>query len=323
MKAHTIDGERVNNLSYALGVDIGGTKVASALINEHGNILYSSEVRSNPSDKEKMFAKVVESINNVLTISKIDRREIMGMGVGIPGKIDREKGIAIYQNNLPWNNFPIVDRLNDYFSIPNIAIDNDVYTAAFAEWKLSSLNKSDTFVYFTISTGISCSIIHEGSFLRGAGFAGEIGLLPVINPFATKGIEGLEKSASGPAIQRIAVKNLKENDMTTLNFFKEYQKGNPLAKAILKEIVRSLAHGIYAVICLLDPHKIVFGGGVINNNPYLLELVKDELKKYLIPEQLDAVNRMQLSKLKQNAGVVGAGLRGMGRNAYVEIATME
>lgn len=308
-------------MSYALGVDIGGTKIATALINEDGDMLHASEVKSDPSDKEKMFDRVVESINNVLTISNTNQNEILGMGVGVPGKVDREKGIAVYQNNLPWQGFPVIKRLNDYFSIPNMVVDNDVYMAAFAEWKLSDSARSDTFVYFTISTGISCSIIQDGSFLRGAGFAGEIGLLPVINPFATGGIKELEKSASGPAIQQLAAKRFEVNDMTAANFFQEYQEGNPLAKTAMKDIVRSLAHGVHAVISLLDPHQIVFGGGVINNNPYLLELVRHELDTHLIPEQLAAVKRMQLSHLKQNAGIVGAGLKAMEYHACAKQVT--
>lgn len=76
------------------------------------------------------------------------------------------------------------------------------------------------------------------------------------------------------------------------------------------EVVEPLAQGIYSIICLLDPHKIVFGGGVINNHPFLLDLVKDGLQQYLIPEQ-NAPHRLQTSQLKENAGIVGAGLRGM------------
>ncbi|MDN8674762.1 ROK family protein, partial [Staphylococcus aureus] len=82
---------------------------------------------------------------------------------------------------------------------------------------------------------------------------------------------------------------LASRDLTTKDFFQAYAEGNPKAIALMNETAESLAHGIYSIICLLDPHKIVLGGGVINNNPFLLDLVKESLKDYLIPEQQHAL----------------------------------
>lgn len=296
---------------YALGVDIGGTKVASVIVNENGEILRRSEVASNPTDKEGMFKQVIKCIEMVLEESKVGIQEIKGIGVGIPGKVDRENGIAVYQNNLSWTGFPIVKRLRDYFAIENIVIDNDVYMAAFAEWKTSKSNKQETFVYLTISTGISCSIIHQGSFIRGNGFAGELGLLPVFAMSAKDSMERLEKTASGPAIKKLAEKSYENTELTTKEFFTKYKEDDPEAKVIMKQVVDSLAHGIYSIICLLDPHKIVIGGGVMNNHPVLLSLIKESLKQYLIPEQLHSLSRLYPSELKENSGIIGAGLKGI------------
>ncbi|WP_124069624.1 ROK family protein [Filibacter tadaridae] len=298
-------------MAYALGVDIGGTKIASVLIDQNGEIYKRSEVPSDPSDKEKMFEQVIKSIELVLEDSHVQLNDIKGMGVGVPGKVDREKGIAVFQNNLPWDNFPIVSRLQDYFSFENIVIDNDVYMATFAEWKVANTNKQDTFVYVTISTGISCSIIHEGSFIRGNGFAGELGLFPVLAKSSANGIANLEKSASGPAIKKLAEKRFNNPAVTTSDFFAKYGQKDAETEALMSEVVESLAHGIYSIICLLDPHRIVLGGGVMNSNPFLLDLFKEELKKYLIPEQLHSLERLFTSKLKEDSGIIGAGLKGI------------
>ena len=80
---------------------------------------------------------------------------------------------------------------------------------------------------------------------------------------------------------------------------------------LMKEVVDSIAHGIYSIICLLDPHQIVVGGGVINNNPFILDLIKESMKKYLIPEQLHSLEALRTSKLKENSGIIGAGLKGI------------
>jgi glucokinase len=290
-------------MKYTIGVDIGGTKIASAIIDKDSNILYRAEVPSHASEKESMFKQVATSIESILIESDLKISDIKGMGVGVPGKVDRNSGTAIFQNNLPWRNFPIAHRLKDYFSIDNVTIDNDVYMAAFAEWNMHGAVHDETFVYFTVSTGISCSIIHQGEFLRGAGFAGEIGLLPVTALSFQNGMERLEQAASGPAIQRIM-----NEDISTKDILELYKQSDANAKIIVSNMADAIAHGCYPICCLVDPHKIVFGGGVINHHPYLLDLIRKRLEKYLTIEQKQTLNRMHLSKLKGNSGVIGAGL---------------
>lgn len=302
---------------YTIGVDIGGTKVAAVIIDQHSKIRFRAEVPSNPEDKEKMFKQVVTCIDMVIDESGILFTDIGGMGVGVPGKVDRKNGIAIFQNNLPWQNFPVVERLKAYYKLENIAVDNDVYMAAFAEWKVSGMKEQDTFVYVTVSTGISCSIIHQGSFLRGAGFAGELGLFPVVAKSSPNGINNLENAASGTAIQKMAQRHFENPNMTTKDVLHEFQQDNKDAQMIINEVVESLAHGIYSIVCLLDPNKIILGGGVINNHPYLLDLVKDALLELLIPEQQSVLERMHTSHFKGDSGVVGAGFKGRGDETLI------
>ncbi|MDQ0255877.1 glucokinase [Evansella vedderi] len=298
-------------MEYALGIDIGGTKIAAAILNQSGEIINRVEVKSKPENEEKMFEQVVECIKNLLSNSLIPVADICGMGIGIPGKVDQENGLAVFQNNLPWRNFPIKERLKSIFPVEHIVIDNDVCMAAFAEWKQLDMKENTSFVYITVSTGIACSFINSGSVIRGAGFAGEIGLISVLNNLSESGIETLERSSSGLAIEKLAKKHFQNPNMTTKDFFDEYVKGNLLARRLMKEIVISLTHGIYSIVCLLDPHRIVFGGGVMNHNPFLLDLMKESLRDNLVFGQYQVLDRMQISGLKENSGVIGAGLRGL------------
>jgi glucokinase len=284
-------------MKKAIGIDIGGTKIAVGIISESGELLYRSEVKSDPSDRENMFKQVVTAVEQVLDGTSVS--EIEGIGVGVPGKVDRENGIAVFQNNLPWQQFPIAARLREQFGAKPITIDNDVYMAAFAEWKAAQGKRNETFVYVTISTGISCSIIHNGSFFRGAGFAGELGLIPVLSK---EGNERLEEVSAGPGIQKIA-------GIPTKDVFTGYLNGSQEHQSIIDEVTGHLAQGLYYISCLLDPHKMVFGGSVIVNNPFLLELIKGKLKIYQIPEQQHLLDQMSISTLAQNNGLVGAGLR--------------
>jgi glucokinase len=284
-------------MKKAIGIDIGGTKIAAGIISEEGELLYRSEVKSDPSDCENMFKQVVTAVEQVLEGTSIS--EVEGIGVGVPGKVDRENGIAVFQNNLPWQQFPIADRLQEQFGAKPITIDNDVYMAAYAEWKAAQGKTNETFVYVTISTGIACSIIHHGSFFRGAGFAGELGLIPVLSK---EGNERLEKIAAGPGIQKIA-------GIPTKDVFTGYLNGSQEFQSIIDEVTGHLTQGLYSISSLIDPHKMVFGGSVIVNNPFMLELIKERLKIYQIPEQQHLLDQMSISTLAQNNGVVGAGLR--------------
>lgn len=303
-------------MGYALGIDIGGTKIATGLIDNNGNCFHRVEFPSIPTDREAMFQQVVRSLKAVLHKAKLATDDLLGIGIGVPGKVDVENGIAQFQNNLPWSNFPLVERIREYFPNGNIIIDNDVYMATYAEWVMNSKAANETFVYLTISTGISCCTIHNGDFIRGAGFAGEIGFLPVVyNPLSGR-YESLENVASGTGIARLAHErhsySAQHENVANLDASKvlaDFAKGEPYAVAIMRDVFDYIAKGLYAVSCLLDPDKLILGGGVINHHPYLLDSIKKSLEKYLLPDQRGLLRRMNITQLKGDAGLVGAGLR--------------
>ncbi|MED3564235.1 ROK family protein [Bacillus xiapuensis] len=300
-------------MKKSIGIDIGGTKIAAGIISESGELLNRAEVKSDSSDREKMFTRVVKAVEQVLEDSSFSITDMEGIGVGVPGKVDCEQGIAVFQNNLPWAQFPLSARLREQFGLQRITIDNDVYMAAFAEWKAAKGKKDETFVYVTISTGISCSIIHNGSFFRGAGFAGELGLIPVFSKAANK-LERLEQASAGPAIEKLAKKELQMSNLSTKDIFERYKGGENEYQSIIDEVTDNWAQGIYFISSLLDPHQVIFGGSVIANNPFLLDIVVEKLKLYQIPEQQHLLSHMSISTIKQDNGVVGAGLRVFERN---------
>lgn len=295
-------------MNKAIGVDIGGTKVAAGIISNTGELLNRFEVKSDPSDSEKMFATVVSAVEQVIQDSSISTTDIAGIGVGVPGKVDCEQGIAVFQNNLPWAGFPVASRLQKQFGLERITVDNDVYTAAFAEWMTAGGNRDETFVYVTISTGISCAVLHKGSFFRGAGFAGECGLIPVFAKKERKFIR-LEQASAGPAIEKLAQNERQIPSLSTKDVFEHFQAGKREYQEIIDEVTDYWVQGLYTISCLLDPHRLVFGGSVIVNNPYLLDILKEKLKIYQLPEQQHLLSKMTISTIKQNNGVIGAGLR--------------
>ncbi|WP_408008529.1 ROK family protein [Pseudalkalibacillus sp. A8] len=291
---------------YAIGLDIGGTKIAASLVDEKGACSFKKVYPSVAYDSEAMFLQVVDCIKDVIRESGYGNDRIVGIGVGVPGKIDAEKGIAIYQNNLPWRSFPLIERLQAVFPYKMI-MGNDVAMAAHGEWVIAGKNMKDTFVYFTWSTGVSSSVIHEGRLFKGKGFAGELGLI-----FQESDNQRLEAQVSGPSISSICSQKLRQT-LTTKEIISEYERGDATVVNLMEPIMRKIAKGVYAIICLLDPHKIVFGGSVIINNPFLLEILKKELLCMVIPEQNLSLEKMFVSTLGDN-GIVGAGLKVLDEN---------
>ena len=296
----------------SIGLDIGGTKIACGICTEEGQLLGKVEVPTRTDNKETVFSSVQQAIHLALEQTRTSLKEIKGIGVGVPGKVDRTRGIAVYQNNLPWKNFPVVSALQEALSIEHVVLDNDVYMAAYAEWNDAGARKDQIFSYITVSTGISSSSIMNGSFIQGAGFAGELGLIPVYSSLRKSEavpVDRLEFTSSGFHLQELGRERLQNKQLTTKDLFAAYHENKPESVEIIQAAALSIAHGLYSLICLLDPHRIHFGGSVMIHNPFFLDLILERLEKLMLPEQKHILDHIYLSRLGQNNGVLGAGMR--------------
>ncbi|MBG9589027.1 ROK family protein [Cytobacillus firmus] len=286
----------------ALVADIGGTKIASALVsNKEKSLKHRMQADSVSLDENALFDCIIAVFFKILEKEKIKSDEVKFIGLGIPGKVDSVNGLAVYQNNLPWRNFPLKNKIKKYFPNAEIAMDNDVYMAAYGEWTEWKMEK-ETFAYVTVSTGISACLLSEGKFLRGAGIAGEIGLTLLENG---DDLTSLENLASGTAIRESA-KKLLNPQLTSAGVMDLYYRKDPMAEKIIQRAAKCIARGLHQIFTLIDPHLVVMGGGVIINQPEFLTLIKQELKHMVQnPLQKGIEERIQLSKLKGDAGLFG------------------
>lgn len=306
-----------------IGIDVGGTNVKIALVNDKGNILYSNSV---PTRAEMGYEYTVNNIKQAIRdlITETGVTNIEGIGFDFPGQIDYKNGIVRLAPNIPgWVNIPIAKIIEDEFKIPT-RIDNDVHCAALGELKFGAGQDCENFICMTVGTGIGSGIVINGKLVRGASnAAGELGHIKLQmheGPLCGCGDYGcLEAFASGPSIVAMAEeyisggKSTKFREMASGGEITPYivaeaaKLGDPVAKRIFTKVGEYIGFGLASVVNLLNPEKIIIGGGVADAGDILIEPIKETIKKRAMVVAGSAVEIVP-AKLANTAGVIGASL---------------
>ncbi|PXW92224.1 glucokinase [Streptohalobacillus salinus] len=294
---------------YALGIDIGGTKVALAVVDAHGTILADTRI---PTDTTLapalMIDKIIHAAKDLIQQAQVDMVNLKGIGIGAPGPLNVKTGEITSPPNLKnWRHVKIVEQFKQSFDLP-IRLENDANAAAIAEkWLGAGVGATD-FVYLTISTGIGAGIIANNQLLTGAkGNAGDFGHT-VIDPsfgVCSCGQRGcLEHICSGTAISREGSR-IKGETLTTQEVFDLYLANDPEITPYMISVLETLGAAVVTLINTFDPDRIILGGGVTKVGKPLFDAVKAYVSKYTLnPDASDTP--VVLAKLDQNAGVIGA-----------------
>lgn len=319
---------------YYIGIDVGGTKVLTALADEKGLILNKAQ-KPTEADKgeETIISNIKESIDRVINKSPITKKEVKRIGIGSPGPLDLEKGMIIENSNLSWSNVPIVKILEEMTGIP-VILENDANAAALGEKHFGAGREAENIVYLTISTGIGGGIIIDKKIYHGGkGNAGEVGhmtLIPDSNYQCGCGNYGcFEAVASGTAIARRGREVLKKEEESLI---KEYSNneadqidapliaaaaraGDKQAIEIFKLTGRLLGIGISNVVNLFDPEIVVLGGGVMHAKDLFIEELKVSLQERALEANLKDLKVKEVG-LGKDTGVMGAIAVAMGDRLY-------
>ncbi len=306
-----------------IGIDVGGTNVKIALVNDKGNILYSNSVPTRAEmGYEYTVNNIKQAIRDLITETKVTNIE--GIGFDFPGQIDYQRGIVRLAPNIPgWVNIPISEIIEKEFGI-STRIDNDVHCAALGELKFGAGKGCENFICMTVGTGIGSGIVINGKLVRGASnAAGELGHIKLqmnSGPLCGCGDYGcLEAFASGPSIVAMAEeyilggKSTKYREMSSGGEITPYivaeaaKQGDPVARRIFTTIGEYIGIGLTSVVNLLNPEKIIIGGGVADAGEILLEPIRNTIKKRAMLVAGQAVEIVP-AKLANTAGVIGASL---------------
>ena len=314
---------------FIIGVDLGGTKISAGAVSLDGS--QTAGVRSIATQSELGDEGVAERINDLIeavmsaTIKEVGvtRQDFVGVGVGAPGPLDRERGIVVVAPNLGWNNFPLRDRVMKRIGL-RVTLDNDANCATVGEWWLGAARGGRNVVGITIGTGIGGGLIINGELYHGSSdVAGEIGhtTIDVNGRHCKCGNYGcLEAYASGPAIATRAREALVREDTASLLpsmvdgmldritaelVYDAAKKGDGLANEIVRDTARYLGAGIATLLNVINPDVVVVAGGVTRAGEALFAPLRTEVRRRAFNPAVIAA-RIVPAELPGTAGVVGA-----------------
>ncbi len=288
-----------------IGIDLGGTNVRVALVDEKGEVLEEVKRVSN-SDLGPI--KVLDNILEMVASLQF-KDEAVGVGVGIPGPVDQELGaITIATNLKDFAFFPVVEYLEQRLKLP-VYMDNDANVAGLAEAVVGAGKGERVVYYITHSTGIGGALVVDGKVVSGrTGYAGEVANIivdrnrPRLNHLNAGAVENW---ASGTAIVQQGQKMISKDITSALQVFNLYEANDERAIKIIEDMTTDFAMMLSSISAICDPNVYVLGGGVTKSHQLYLDKVIEKYKMFVHPGQSGTPFR--LARLDE-PGVVGAAM---------------
>lgn len=314
---------------FIIGVDLGGTNIVAGAMAADGRRYHA--IRSQPTRSElgadAVVARICAIVDDVIaaTIAETGatRDDFLGVGIGAPGPLDRERGVVVVAPNLGWRDFPLRDRVSAGTGLP-ATLDNDANCATLGEWWIGAARGARNVVGITIGTGIGGGLILEGKLYHGSSdVAGEIGHTTIDSTGrrCRCGNYGcLEAYASGPNIAERAREALRGDErgsvlpdlvggqldhITAETVYEAAKRGDLLALEVVRETARFLGAGIANLLNIFNPDVVVVAGGVTQAGDALFDPLQAEVRRRAFKPAVDAC-RIVPGVLPGIAGVVGA-----------------
>lgn len=312
-----------------VGVDIGGTKTAILVCAPDGTVLARSVAPTAVGAPNRAADAIATFVAAALSKANVDADDVAALGVGVPGRVDRERGHVTLAVNLAWNDLPLGPRLEHTLGIPTI-LENDVRAAALGLHRGRLFGPAESLALLAIGTGISAGVVLDGVLHRGAlGLAGEIGhaIIEPGGPLCACGNRGcFEAVAAGPAIVSRTLQGwaVRRNGRDLEAFeqagdrkvtgvgdvFAAAAAGDAVARDVIESTGRAIAWGIHLLALAYDVERIVIGGGVSHAGAAFMAPIRRELDRYRAASPLAAEillpDLVQLLPAGADAGAWGA-----------------
>ena len=324
LKGKTIgeEMERINTDQWAVGVDLGGTKVKIAQVDGSGRVYrtvrFATRVEAGP---DAICDDIIQAVLELTT--EVDTPPL-GVGVGVPGQISPDGQSVVFAPNLNWADIPLQAYLKNALNF-QVSLTNDVRAATIGEWLHGSGRGHDDIVCLFVGTGIGGGIVSSGRLILGcSNNAGELGHVPVElhGRMCHCGNQGcLEAFAGGWAIAQRAQEavasdpaagarllqlvNGRRDDIDGTHVARLFRRGDPLASRIVEETGVALGAGASGLVNAFNPCRLILGGGVIEGIPELVVRVEEEVQRRSLRAASSQLKIVRAA-LGSDAGVVGA-----------------
>lgn len=308
-----------------IGCDLGGTNLRAAIIDvERGSVLQQMTVPTLAREgHDAVMNRIADLILQLVESTGMSKEEIGGIGIGVPGVLDLERGETLFLPNLPgtWPHVPLRDTITKLTDLP-VALLNDVRSITYGEWLFGAGRGVDTLAVFAIGTGIGGGLVINGQLHLGiGGTAGELGhtTIDFNGPRCGCGNYGcLEAFASASAIAAMGIKAVAQGLTTSIGDLCEYdlnaitpeliadaaQAGDKIAMDVYEQAGFYLGIAAANVCVSLGPRRIVIGGGVSQAGDLLLNPIRRTLRERVTIMPIEQVEVVQ-SQLGNNAGIIG------------------
>ena len=286
---------------YIIGIHFDGIRIRGVLTDLKGEVIYKIEAKDKLTKKNiiPLFSKVIDEL-----IKKLGRKnKILGIGLGIPGLVDRDRGIGLLYANLPWwKDIPFKASLEKKFSL-DVAVENDTRVLTLAEKWYGQGKGIKNFLYIDIGPGIGLGTFLDNRLYRGGGDkAGEFGhtTIAIDGPVCKCGRRGcLEAMASTTALQK------EIGNISLEEIIDRAGSGDPNALQAFSKIGRFLGVGIVNIINIFNPSLIILGGELAQSRDLILIPVRETVKKEVLTRLGEEVE-IRLTKLDPLSGAIGA-----------------
>lgn len=312
---------------YNLGIDLGGTNIVAAVVDEGYHIISSSKTPTKtPRSADEIFDDIAMVCREAVENAKLTAKDITSLGMGTPGTAN-QNGIIEFANNLGLKNVPARQMLIDRTGIKNVYVENDANCAALGEMYVGVGNGAKDFVAVTLGTGVGSGVIIDGKIVNGVNYAGgECGhtVIVVDGEQCSCGRKGCwEAYASATALIRQTKKAMEEypdsymhqiaaaeGKVSGRTAFDAMRKGDIAGIKVVDQYIKYVSCGLINIVNALQPEIICIGGGISNEGETLMEPLRRfaQAERYSIHSKIQT--RIVKAELGNNAGVIGAAILG-------------
>ena len=307
---------------YYVGIDLGGTFIKGGIVDDLGRILIEDKVPTEAQGGASVVAgNIARLANSLLAKLNLTASDVVGIGMGVPGMIDTERGIVTYSNNLAWENFEIAKTVEELTSLP-VRIANDANVAALGEYKFGSGKNTNSIVLVTLGTGVGGGAVIDGRMLLGNEGAGaEFGhsVLVVGGEKCTCGRRGcFEAYASATALIRDTKRAMESHPDSLMwklsptldavdgsTAFSAMKQGDATAKAVVDNYITMLGEGLCNIASVFRPDMILLGGGVSAEGDGLIVPLQEFVNNNIFGGKMGPRVKIACASLGNKAGLVG------------------